>query len=63
VGNVSKQKTGLKASFKKMLRVSVTSLKNLNRETRLLGFPTLHNGASGRGEERSCDFRVKKARS
>ncbi len=37
--------------------------KNLNRKAKLLGFPTSHNGSSGRGEERSCDFRVKKARS
>jgi hypothetical protein len=37
--------------------------KNLNRKTKLLGFPTSHNGSSGRGEERSSGFRVKKARS
>jgi hypothetical protein len=37
--------------------------KNLNRKAKLLGFPTSHNGASGRGEERSSGFRVKKARS
>jgi hypothetical protein len=40
----------------------LTILSNDLHKFELLGFPTSHNGASGRGEERSCDFRVKKER-